>query len=104
MNDNVAFDRADLKYKVELESTGFSTDNDEYWFELKCGAKAVTVPQENVVNRGGDVFVCLTVEMMVPLGSGEVWLVGYIKVPDMDFNNGYRREVCKVKLVNLVIV
>lgn len=104
MNENIAFDRADLKYKVELSSTGFNIDNDEYWFELHCGAKAVPVPQECVIDRGGDIFVCLTVEMLKPLGSGELFLVGFVKVPDMDFTNGYRREVCKLKLINLEVV
>ena len=104
MNDNIAFDRADLKYKVELTAPGFNIDTDEYWFELQCGTKSVKVPQENVINRGGDIFVCLTVEMLKPLGSGELFLVGLAKVPDMDYNNDYRREVCRLKLINLVVL
>lgn len=104
MNEDTAFNRGDLKYKVVLQSTGFNIDTDEFWFELQCGAKSVKVPQENVINRGGDIFVCLTVEMLKTLGSGELYLVGYVKVPDLDFTNGYRREVCRIKLINLEVL
>ena len=104
MNDNIAFNRADLKYKVELEAPGFNIDNDEYGFELHCGAKAVPVPQERVIDRDGEIFVCITVEMLERLGSGELYLVGFVKVPDLDFNNDYRREVCKEFLTNLEVV
>ena len=104
MIDNIAYSRADLKYKVELESTGFNIETDEYGFELHCGAKAVQVPQECIIDRGGDIFVCITVEMLKRLGSGELFLVGFVKVPDLDFNNDYRREVCKEFLTNLEVV
>ena len=104
MIGDVAFNRGDLKYKVELAATGFDIETDDYGFELHCGAKRVRVPQEAVVVRDNDVFVCLTVQMLAPLGSGELYLVGFVSVPDQDFASGSRREVCKVKLTNLEVM
>lgn len=98
-----AFNNGDLKFKVELESTGFSMETHEFSFQLRRGSKYVPIDNEMIVERDGGYYLCLTTQMLKPLGTGEVYLIGIAKVPDSDFASGIRNEVCRILLCNLTV-
>ena len=90
-----SWDSEDLKFLIEIESTGFDMSTDEYEVCLKKGPKVVTVPKSAIVETSDGYMLCIDRELKKELGTGSIYLLVYANVPDTDFEKGYRKEVFK---------
>ena len=94
----------DLKYLINIESEGFDISRDEYRLILKRGTKTAELSKEHVVLRDDKIYLCIEKEIVKPLGTGDLYLIVYADVPDADFLDGIRTEVCRIKLATIINV
>lgn len=110
MAQDNAFNTSDLKYLLEINAVGFSMDTDDFDVVLKRGSKTLifnkadlvvepyTVVENNITIEKNHYYVCFPSDYF---GPGDVTVVITARVPDTDFEAGYRREVDKFNLVNV---
>lgn len=87
----------DLKFEIELTSSGFSMDDDDWTISVKSANKIVQeIPKSDCVKeQDGKWYVFVNAEY---LKKGDLELVAHAYVPDEHFNDGYRDEVDKVRV------
>ena len=88
----------DLKFKLDVAGAGFSQEADDYEVTLVCNGQRKTVPSEDIVI--GDEMFLLLVDT-TRFGNGLLSAVVTAKVPDDDFEAGYRREVDVIDLCTI---
>ena len=87
-----------LKWAVTMECEGFDMDTDDWVITVTRGNKSVTFTPETSINRDGQWYICLNSSL---LGPGEAYIIFEARVPDDDFEEGFRREIKRYKLVDL---
>ena len=98
------------KYLIEIQSTGFDMDRDDFSIVLRRGANKVEIPKSQlivepytIVNDGQEVtknnyyFVFNTRS----LGPGEASITVTAHVPDTDFDDNLRDEVDKFNFLKI---
>lgn len=91
---------ADLKFLVELTAPGFDMDDDDFTIELKGRSASKTFSKEDLVTDGeGNWYCCFN---STAFGAGVIQVVITAYVPDDDFEDGYRTEINKYNLINVL--
>lgn len=87
----------DLKFHIEMTSTGFSMDDDDWSILVKNANKVIQeIPKSGCLREDdGEWYVHINAEH---LKKGDLALVAHIYVPDPNFNDGYRDEIELVKV------
>ena len=89
----------DIKAALNVTGVGFSQADDDYEVELVCGGRSVTVPKSKIVVGEGGIFL-LTIDT-TRFPNGLLCANITAKVPDDDFESGFRREVTVLKICTL---
>ena len=81
----------DLKFLIEMNSSGFSMDDDDWSILVRSSSKIVQeIPKgECLRDSDGKWYVHINAGY---LKNGELALVAHIKVPDPNFDDGFRDE------------
>lgn len=89
--DNNWYAGTDLKFLVEMSSTGFNMDSDDWSVSVKIANKVVSEihKSECVRESDGKWYVYINADILKP---GSLSLVAHIRVPDANFEDGYRDE------------
>ena len=90
--DNNWYAGTDLKFLVEMSSTGFNMDTDDWSISVKNANKVVLeIPKSQCVREAaeGKWYVHINADILKP---GTLSLVAHIRVPDVNFEDGYRDE------------
>ena len=82
----------DLKFSIDIKSSGFSMDNDDFEVVLVNGRRKVTLAKDDLVHGDDGWFLCFN---SADLGAGDITMIVYAHVPDDDFDDGVRTEVYK---------
>ena len=99
MNDSV-YIGTDLKFFINVESSGFSQDSDDWYVVLMRGNREVKTYEKNdmLKDTEGNWFVCIETEEF----SAGVYSIKIVaKVPDDDFPDGIRTEIYKQQLMTV---
>lgn len=95
--EGIAYKGSDLKILVVMEASGFNMDEDDWSVGIKCGNKIVKViPKQDAIQNEDGWVVTVRAEDLRP---GTIEVVGYGKIPDVDFDDGIRNEVDKERLL-----
>lgn len=102
MNQESFYVGTDLKFRLDIEASGFSQDADRYEVTLIQGNQKWDVPASDIV-EGEDGHYLLVDTTQFRNGLVRMVVTAYIK--DNDFPKGVRREVaamdlCYIKDVN----
>ena len=91
---------ADLKFLVELTAPGFDMDDDDFTVTL-TGRKVEKVfhKQDLVTDGEGHWYCCFN---STEFGPGVIQVILTAYVPDDDFEDGYRTEINKYNLINVL--
>lgn len=105
MNNNTthSFEGAGLKYLLEINSPGFSMEQDDFEIVLKQNTIEKTIPKsefiEHVVTENGqekhEFYFCFDSGLFRP---GLITCIVKAYVPDTDFQGGIRLEIDKFDL------
>ncbi len=104
--------KTDLKYRIEINATGFDMDTDDFTIEVHNGRNVYTFTREDLLyvsdleaESGEDGiglaegwYLTINTSDFVP---GMVWMSVQASVPDDDFPTGFRNEVTVAPLCNL---
>lgn len=92
-----------LKLLVTPEATGFDIDDNEWYVEVRYGSlgKTLKVYGKSDLLRTDDGYVALIDTEGI---SGNIYIIVTAYVPDSDIRNGYRKEVVKEMLCNVMNV
>lgn len=90
----------DLKFLIEMSSSGFSMDDDDWSILVRSSGKIVQeIPKTDCVRENdGKWYVFVNASY---LKSGELALVAHIRVPDPNFDDDFRDEY-EVKVVGKI--
>lgn len=88
----------DLKFLINIECSGFSMDDDDFYCVVTCGKSEVTIPKAEMA-IGDDGFL-MTVKTD-GMSCSAMYLTVHAFVPDEDFADGYREEIERAKLCYL---
>lgn len=90
----------DLKFVVAIEALGFSQERDDWSVSIMRGTTVIRrYAKEDMVNAGeGEFIMCVRTES---LEVGDYDFVVTAKVPDGDFDDGFRNEVFRDKLMTV---
>lgn len=90
----------DLKFVISIEALGFSQERDEWSVSIMRGTTLIRrYAKEEMVDAGGGEFImCVKTEF---LEVGDYDFVVTAKVPDGDFEGGFRNEVYRDKLMTV---
>lgn len=80
----------DLKFKIDITAEGFNQSEDEYEIKVVCGNQSQTITQDDIVEDEDGHYILIDTTQF---GTGLIKLIVTAKVPDEDFDAGYRREV-----------
>lgn len=80
----------DLKFKIDITAEGFNQSEDEYEIKVVCGNQSQTITQDDIVEDESGHYILIDTTQF---GTGLIKLIVTAKVPDEDFDVGYRREV-----------
>lgn len=90
---DMIYSGTDLKFAVNIESPGFSMDDDDFTVDLVNGRRKLTLEKSDMVNgEDGNWYLCFDSS---ELGTGDIYIIVYAHVPDDDFDDGIRTEVYK---------
>ncbi len=100
------WDGTGLKYAVSMTCEGFDMDEDDWKITVSRGSRKVEFTPENAIHevttvQGQEVstwYICIDTSL---LGPGELHIIFDAKVPDDDFDEGFRHEIQKYKLINV---
>lgn len=91
-----------LKFVVDITASGFSMVDDDFTVTLKRGPTRHVFSKDDLVRDAEDNFyVCFDSS---EFGQGVIDAIVTAYVPDSDFDDGFRTEVFKFKLVNILDV
>lgn len=98
-----AFAGTVLKLLVTPEATGFDIDDNEWNVEVKYGSlgKTLKVYEKSDMIRSDDGYIVLIDTEGI---SGYIHIIVTAYVPDSDIRNGFRKEVVKEALCNIMSV
>lgn len=89
----------ELKYKVEIEASGFSMDENDFTVEVRRGTKSKLFEKPDMIihetESGNEYYVAFDTS---ELGTGKYDFITTAYVPDDDFEDGLRTEVDKQTL------
>lgn len=93
----------DLKFLIEMTSSGFDMDDDNWTILVKSANKIVQeIPKSECLREDdGSWYVHINADV---LKKGDLVLVAHIYVPDPNFNDGYRDEIETEKVGRIVKV
>lgn len=87
----------ELKFKVVIESTGFSMVDDDFTIKLRNGSRVLVFDKSDLVkDENDDFYLCFNTN---DIGVGTIEMIVTAHVPDEDFDDGIRDEVEKLKLI-----
>lgn len=88
----------DLKFLIDIKSSGFKMDEDDFDIVLTNGRKKVEFTKDDLVHGDDGWYLCFNSS---ELGSGDINIIVYAYVPDSDFDDGIRTEVYKDALCRI---
>ena len=80
----------DLKFKIDITAEGFDQFQDDFEIKVVCGNRTQVITQDDVVEDDDGLYILIDTTQF---GTGLVKLIVTAKVPDTNFESGYRREV-----------
>lgn len=86
---------SDLKFKIDINATGFNQETDPYDIDVYCGKKRLHFTQEHVKWCDDNFYLPVPTDKLAP---GQLKIVITAHVPDDDFDDGYRDEIIVKKL------
>ena len=90
---------SDLKFLIDVTSTGFDKERDEFEVTVSRGQREKTFHKDElVVDEHGDYYLCFSTN---DFGPGLYRLTVTTHVPDDDFDDGIRDEVTQLELVQV---
>lgn len=90
------FQGTELKFSLEIESDGFSMQDDDFKVVIKNMKHEKEIRKEDMLLDGEEHYI-FTIDT-AEFGTGDYWALVYAYVPDADFDDGIRTEVQKSKL------
>lgn len=97
-----AFLGTELKFIVDIAASGFSMVDDDFTVTLRRGSTKRTFKKDELVRDAEDNFyVCFD---SAEFGKGVIDAIITAYVPDTDFDDGFRTEVYKFQLINILSV
>lgn len=88
-----------LKYAVSMTGEGFDMDTDDWVITVTRGASSQEFTRDNAVqDEGGQWYICINTDDFVP---GPLYITFEARVPDEDFERGYRPEIKRYTLTNI---
>lgn len=95
-----AFVGTELKFIVDIAASGFSMVDDDFTVTLRRGSTQHIFEKNELVRDEDDNFyVCFD---SAEFGKGVIDAIITAYVPDTDFDDGFRTEVYKFKLINIL--
>ena len=91
----------EVKVSIDVTAQGFDMSTDPWTATVRCGNQSTTYTKDTAINNDGEWMICVDT---ASLGAGIYDIVMEIDVPDNDMNDGYRHEVCKKQLMNVLRV
>ena len=89
----------EFKYLVDIAASGFSMADDDFNIKLKRGNVVKVFQKDDLVRDGDDFYLCFD---SAEFGKGSITAIITAYVPDSDFEDGFRTEVYKLELVNVL--
>lgn len=87
------------KYLIEIQSSGFDMDADDFDIEIKRGPNVIRYSKADLIKDiEGNYYI--TVDT-AELGAGAATMTVVAHVPDQDFDDGIRDEVDKFKFLRI---
>ena len=97
-----AYIGSDVKFIVEPTSTGFNKLTDDFEVLLKKGnVTKLFHKSDMVVDAQNNYYICFNT---AEFGKGLIQAIVTAHVPDSDFEDGYRDEVDKLDLLNVLAI
>lgn len=100
--DRYIFQGTELKFSLDIKSEGFDMLKDDFKVIVKTHNtnRFVEIPKGEMILTQEDKFL-FTLDTSV-LGTGDYYIIVIAKVPDEDFDDGFRTEVQKQLLCSVV--
>lgn len=97
--EDEAFLGTEKKYLIDIKSSGFNMETDDFDIEIKRGSKIINFKKEDLVkDLDGNFYIVFDTN---DLGPGGVTITVVAHVPDEDFQDGFRDEVDKFKFLKI---
>lgn len=88
-----------LKYAVSMTGEDFDMDTDDWTITVTRGTSSMEFTRENSIqDDSGQWYICINTDDFTP---GPLYITFEARVPDEDFEAGYRREIQKYTLTNV---
>lgn len=88
----------EVKFKVNITSSGFNMDNDDWSVTIRVGSVSREFAKADCVHGEDGYYVCFDT---TEFGVGTYYAIVRADVPDSDFPDGIRTEFTKVALVHV---
>ena len=99
MANERAFIGTELKFKIDIEASGFSMVDDDFNIVIKKRNIEKRFEKVDLVDDGqGNYYVCFD---SAEFGTGTISAIVTAYVPDTDFSDGFRTEVFEMDLVTI---
>ena len=99
MTNEKAFIGTELKFKIDIEASGFSMVDDDFNIIIKKRNIEKRFEKVDLVDDGqGNYYVCFD---SAEFGTGTISAIVTAYVPDTDFPDGFRTEVFEMDLVTI---
>lgn len=99
MVNESAFIGTELKFNVNIQSSGFSMLDDDFRIILQCGSKEIVFEKADcIIDEDQNFFIVIDTSL---LKRGDVYAITYAYVPDEDCPDGIRTEVDKQLLFTI---
>lgn len=99
--DNGIYIGTELKFAVNITSTGFNMLTDDWKVEIVRGPHKATFTKEDAIFSEGQYYICFDT---AEFGSGTYYAIITAYIPDTDFPDGLRTEVTKITLCKVEMV
>lgn len=97
--DDEAFLGTEKKYLLEIKSSGFDMETDDFNVTIKRGANTIHLEKADMVqDHDGNYYITFDTS---DLGTGVASITVTAYVPDSDFPDGLRTEIEKFNLVRI---
>ena len=97
--EDEAFLGTEKKYVIDIQSSGFDMERDEFEIEIKRGPNTILLRKSDLVQDiDGNFYITFDT---AELGAGGVSMTVTAHVPDADFPDGIRDEVEKFKFLRI---
>ena len=97
--DDETFLGTEKKYLLEIKSSGFNMETDDFNVTIKRGANEIHLEKSDLVQDNlGNFYITFDT---ADLGTGVASITVTAYVPDSDFPDGLRTEVEKFNLVRI---